>query len=35
VARYIGEGIAEDTLAKAEQAAREGVQVEIRDYAAA
>jgi YgiT-type zinc finger domain-containing protein len=32
---YIGEAIAETILAKAEQAAREGVQVEVRDYAAA
>ena len=32
---YIGEGVAENTLAKAEQAVREGVQVEVRDYAAA
>jgi YgiT-type zinc finger domain-containing protein len=32
---YIGESIAETTLAKAEQAVREGVRVEVRDYAAA
>jgi YgiT-type zinc finger domain-containing protein len=28
---YFGEGIAENTLAKAEQAVREGAQVEVRD----
>ena len=32
---YVGEAAAADALGKAEQAARDGVRVEVRDYVAA